>query len=111
MKYIIWILILAALGYLVYTLAFKPVTGEMGAVRSLENEFNRSADRYIMSIRQAGEPGMPIIADPEFAERKVKDVREEVAELMKTMQNPKAFARARALYAKVQNFCKLNQIE
>jgi hypothetical protein len=111
MKFLVWVLILAALGYLVYSVTLKPVSGEVGTVRSLEREFNKSMDRYIAAIRQAGEPGMPILADPEFAERKVKDVRGEVEALLKNLQDPKARARATRLYAKIQNFCKVNQID
>lgn len=111
MKRIVWVLILAALGYVVYSATLKPISGEMRSVRSLEKEFNRSVDRYITSMRQAGEPGLTVIADPEFAERKVKDVRGEVEELMKNMQDQRAFDRARALHTKIQNFCRINQIE
>jgi flagellar biosynthesis regulator FlbT len=110
-KTVVWILILAALGYLVYTLTLKPLAGEMGDVRTLEKEFNLDTDRYISSLRQAGEPGMPILSDPEFAERKVKEVRQRVAELLKSLREPKAQARARALQAKIDNFCKINQID
>lgn len=111
MKRVVWIVILGALGYFVYTLAIKPLSGELGEVRSLEKEFNRAADRYITSLRQAGEPGLTVIADPEFAERKVKDVRQQAAELLKSFQDPKALARARALQARIENFCKINQID
>jgi hypothetical protein len=111
MKFLVWILILAALGYLVYSVTLKPISGEMRTVRSLEKEYGRAADRYIASIRQAGEPGFAVIADPDFAERKVRDVRQKVEALMKNMQDSKAYARAKTLYAKIQNFCKLNQIE
>jgi hypothetical protein len=111
MKVLVWILILAALGYLVYSLALKPLTGELSGVRSLEKEFNRAADRYITSMRQAGEPGLTVIADPEFAERKVKEVRQRAAELLKSLREPKVKARARALQAKIDNFCRINQID
>ncbi|OGD20443.1 MAG: hypothetical protein A2W03_01875 [Candidatus Aminicenantes bacterium RBG_16_63_16] len=111
MKALVWILILAALGYLVYSLTLKPLAGELGDVRTLEKEFNRAADRYITSLRQAGEPGLTVIADPEFAERKVSDVRQQAAELLKSLQDPKALARARILQAKIENFCKINQID
>jgi len=110
-KALVWILILAALGYLVYSLTLKPLAGELGQVRSLEKQFNRATDRYIVALRQAGEPGLTVIADPEFAERQVKAVRQRAAELLKSLQDPKAQARARALQAKIENFCKINQID
>jgi hypothetical protein len=111
MKTIIWILILAAVGYLVYSYTLKPLAGELGDVRVLEKVFNRATDRYITSMRQAGEPGLTVIADPEFAERKVKEVRQQAVELVKTLHDPRAIARAQALQAKIDNFCKINQID
>ena len=111
MKTVVWILILAALGYLVYSLTLKPLTGELAEVRSLEKTFNLATDRYITSLRQAGEPGLTVIADPEFAERKVKEVRQRGAELLKSLREPKALARGQALQARIENFCKINQID
>ncbi len=111
MKSVVWLLIFAAAGYLVYTLTLKPMAGELSEVRSLEKEFNRATDRYITSMRQAGEPGLAVIADPEFAERKVKEVLQKARELPKKLQDPRAIARARALEAKIENFCKLNKID
>lgn len=111
MKSVVWVLIFAAAGYLVYTLTLKPLAGELGEVRSLEKEFNRATDRYIASMRQGGEPGLAVIADPEFAERKVKEVRQKARELPKKLHDPKAIAHARALQAKIENFCKINQID
>jgi len=111
MKALVWILILAALGYLVYSLALKPLTGELSEVRSLEKAFNRAADRYITSMRQAGEPGLAVIADPEFAERQVREVRQRAVALLKTLREPKAQERVRTLQAKIENFCKINQID
>jgi len=111
MKHFVWFVVLGALAYLFYSSAVKPASGEMGAVQSLEKAFNRSTDRYISAIRQAGEPGMVVLADPDFAERKVREVRQRVLDLMKNMRDEKALERAQALYAKIQDFCKLNQIE
>ena len=54
-------------------------------------------------MRQAGEPGLVVIADPEFAERQVSDVRQRTAELIKSLQDPKAIARARALLARYED--------
>jgi hypothetical protein len=110
-KSVIWILILGALGYFIYSTTLKPLTGELAEVRTLEKTFNHAADRYITSIRQAGEPGLTVIADPDFAERKVKEMRQLAGELFESLQEPKAKERARVLLAKIENFCKVNQID
>ncbi len=111
MKNLVWVLILAAAGYLVYTRAVKPLAGEFGAVRSQEKVFNQAVDRYLAAMRQAGEPGLTVIADPEFAERKVREARQRAAELVKSLRDPRAVARARALQAKIEEFCRVNRID
>jgi len=110
-KALVWILILGAIGYGVYTLALKPLSGELGEVRSLEKVYSRAADRYITSARQAGEPGLIVIADLDFAESKIKEARQKAGELVSSLREPKAQERARALLAKIENFCKINQID
>ncbi len=111
MKNVVWILILAAAGYLAYSVALKPLAGELGEVRSLEKVYNQAVDRYITSMRQAGEPGLIVLADPEFAERKIREARTKADELVKSLREPRAIERAKALRAKIEDFCRTNQID
>jgi flagellar biosynthesis regulator FlbT len=62
-------------------------------------------------MRQAGEPGIVILADPETAERMVKEVRPKLQELMKGLTDDKAVARARKLDSQILNFYERNQID
>ena len=66
MKALVWILILGAIGYGVYTLALKPLTGELGEVRSLPEPQSLAAEsarlifsriRSICSLRSASSSG------------------------------------------------------
>jgi len=111
MKRLAWLVILVVLAYLGYSHFVRTTSSEEWQVRDLEREFRRATDRYINSMRQAGEPGLVILADPETAERMVKDVRPKLLELMKTLTEEKAIARAQELENQVLTFYKRNQID
>jgi hypothetical protein len=111
MKRLAWLIILGLLAYLGYSRFVRTTSSEEAQVRDLEREFKRATDRYISSMRQAGEPGLVILADPETAERMVKDVRPKLQELMKTLTEEKAVARAQKLETQVLTFYKRHQID
>jgi hypothetical protein len=111
MKRLAWLVILGVLAYLGYSHFVRTVSSEEAQVRELEREFRRATDRYISSMRQAGEPGLVILADPERAERMVKDVRPKLQELMKTLTEEKAVARAKKLESQVLTFFERHQID
>lgn len=110
MKQLAWVLVIGVLVYLGYSYLVRTTSSEEAAVRSLEKEFNRATDRYISTMRQAGEPGLVILADPETAERMVKDVRPKLQTLMKTLTEEKAIARAQKLDSQILTFFERNQI-
>jgi len=111
MKQLVWLAILGVLAYAGYMYILQPRSPEESEVRHLEKEFQRSTERYISSMRQAGEPGIVILADPETAERMVKEVRPKLQELMKRLTDDKAVARARKLDSQILNFYERNQID
>lgn len=111
MRKLVWLLILAVAGFLVYTYYFKSATEEEQQVRALEKEFNRAVDRYITAMREVAEPGVVVIADPEFAANKVKEVRDKVTELIKTLKEQKSIQRARELETRIRDFCRKNEID
>jgi hypothetical protein len=111
MKSFVWLAVLGVLAYAGYTYFVQPRSAEELQVRHLEKEFQRATERYISSMRQAGEPGIVILADPETAERMVKDVRPKLQELVKKLTGEKAIDRARKLESQILNFYKRNQID
>ena len=111
MKRLAWLVIFGVLAYLGYSRFIRTTPSEAGQVRKLGREFQRATDRYINAMRQAGEPGIVILADPEAAERMVKDVRLRLLDLMKTLTEEKAIDRARKLEEQIQTFCRLHEIE
>jgi phosphotransacetylase len=111
MKRLVWVVIFGVLAYLGYSTFVKTTSSEEARVRELEREFKRATDRYISAMRQGGEPGIVILADPETAEKMVKDVRPKLQELIKTLTEEKATARARTLESQLLTFMKRNQIQ
>ena len=111
MKRLIWVVIFGALAYLGYSYFVKVSSSEESQVRVLEREFRRATDRYISAMRQGGEPGLVILADPETAEKMVKDIRPKLQALMKSLTQEKAIARARTLESQLLTFMERNQIQ
>ncbi len=111
MKRFVWLVIFGGLAYLGYNYFVKTISSEEARVRELEREFKRATDRYIAAMRQGGEAGLVILADPETAERMVKDVRPKLQALMKTLTDEKAIARAQDLESRILDFCRRHQID
>lgn len=110
MKKLFILIIILGAGYLAYDSFFK-TTPEEDAVRALEKEFQAATQNYIAANRQAAEPGLVVISDPEKAENQVKAVRNKLKELLPTLTEEKAIARAQELESKIQTFCEKNDIE
>lgn len=108
-KFIFLVLILAA-GYLAYTSFFQS-SAEENLVRSLEKEFQTATQNYLAAHRQAAEPGLVILSEPEKAENLVKEVRKKLQELKPNLSEEKALARAQELENRIKNFCQKNDIE
>jgi len=111
MKRLVWLVILGVVAYVGYIYFVRTISPEENRVRELEREFKRSTDRYIAAMRQGGEPGLVILADPETAEKMVKDVQPKLQELMKSLTEKKAIARAQALKSQLLTFLERNQIQ
>ncbi len=111
MRKIAWLIIFSVLGYLGYSYYLKSNSPEMKLVRSLEKEFHRAEASYLTAMRQAAEPGLVVLSDPEKAENQVKEVRAKVQSLMITLTDERAIARAKKLEAEIKTFCARNQID
>ncbi len=115
MKKLTWLVILGLAAYFVIDYAYdyykQTFSPQMQQLRALEKEFHRASDNYITAMRQAAEPGLVILSDPEKAEAQIKAVREKLPGLMRTLTEAKAIARAKKLEAAIDNFCRQNQIE
>ncbi len=110
MKRFIWLVILGVLGYLGYTQYMRTSSQEVAQVRQLEREFHRGTDRFISAMRGAGEPGLVVLADPETAEKMIKDIRVRLQQLMEKLTEEKAISRAQKLEDQILTFLRRHQI-
>jgi len=111
MKKLIWIVILAAVGYFAYTQFFPRLSEEEKQVQELEKTFYSGTKAFVGASSQMGEPGMAAIADPEAAVDKIKEVERRLAGLKQSLTEEAAQARAEALQGKIQNFYEKNEIK
>jgi len=111
MKRLVWLLVLAAVGYLAYLQFYPRPTVEERQVRELEKVFDGAIRAFVGASRQMGEPGMAAIADPEAAIEKIKEVEKKLAELMGNLQEEKALTKAEELEAKIKEFYRKNEIK
>lgn len=110
MRKLIILIIIIPLGYFAFDLYMKNNTPEIKIVRTLEKEFHRAVDKYITAMRQATLPGLVVISEPERAENKIKEIRAKLQEIIVTLTEEKAIAKARKLEAEIKTFCQKNQI-
>lgn len=115
MKKLTWLLLFGLAAYFVFNYAYdyykKTFSPEMNQVKTLEKEFYRAADNYMTAMRQAAEPGLVILSDPEKAEGQIREARKKLQELLRTLSEEKAMARAKKLETRIDKFCRQNQIE
>jgi hypothetical protein len=111
MKRLIWLVILGVLGYLGYTQYVRWSSPEIAQVRQLEREFRRGTDRFISAMRGAGEPGLVVLADPETAEKMIKDIRVRLLQLMEKLTEEKAISRAQKLEDQILTFLRRHEID
>jgi hypothetical protein len=111
MRKLIWIVILAAVGYLAYTQFFPRLSEEEKQVQELERTFDGATKAFVGASSQLGEPGMAAIADPEAAIDKIKEVERRLAGLKQSLTEEAARAKAEALQGKIQNFYEKNEIK
>lgn len=110
MKKLIIFLFILILGYYAFNWYMKTYSPEMNMVRTLEKEFRRAVDNYLTALRQAAEPGLVVISDPERAENQVKMIRAKVSEIILTLSEERAIKRAKKLEREIQTFCEKHQI-
>ncbi|MFQ6110336.1 MAG: hypothetical protein ACE5L7_12370 [Candidatus Aminicenantales bacterium] len=110
MKALIWILILALIGFAVYTLFLKPLSEEESLIKQLEKEYDTAVGQFVRAARTTAEIGMATVEDADDAIRAVKKVRKKLEELKKRLNEESAIQRARKLEAKIKEFYSKNDL-
>jgi hypothetical protein len=110
MRAIIVILILAIVGFLVYTHFFS-LTDEEKIVKALENDFDEAVGNFLRAGRTMAGTGLDTISDVEDAVRAVKKAEKELQELKARLTEEPAKRMAEKLEDKIKEFVKKNDIE
>jgi hypothetical protein len=111
MKKLIWIIILALVGYFVYAQFFKPLSEEEKEVKALEGRFATAQSQYLQSLRQMGSLGLDATADADDAIGAMKTAKKELLALRGNLTEEKALVRAEELEARIGEFFEKNDIK
>jgi hypothetical protein len=107
-KVVLVILLIAAAVFFIYKQTHHPASDEELAVQAVEERFHYAQAKFI----GAAGGGLSVGLDAaEAAVVDVQKVRSDLARLRKTLTEEKAVARADELAAKVDEFCRKNDIK
>jgi gas vesicle protein len=110
MRVLIWILIIAVIGFLAYNYFYSTSSEEEKQVKDLEKRFNTAVEQYVRAVRTTAEIAMATVSDSDEAVRKVKKVKKELEELKKRLKEEDALTRVKKLEEKIMEFYSRNEI-
>ena len=88
-----------------------PASDEELQVRALEKGYAAATSSYFRALRTMGGTGLDTTSDVESAVDEIKEIQKELGELVKTLTEEKAAAKAEELKAKIDEFYRRNEIE
>ena len=101
------ILLIAVAAFFIYKQVHRPATAEELAVQGIEDRFIAASSKFIAAAGGGLSTGLD---EAESAVADVQRARNELVRLRKTLTEEKAIALAEALQAKVDEFCRKNEI-
>jgi hypothetical protein len=108
----LWILFLAvAAGSFFFACGGGPSSDEELRVKAVGDGFTAAASDFVKASRAMGGLGMDTTADAEGAVVEIKKIRAELADLTKTLTEEEAIRMAGELKARIDDFCRKNDIE
>jgi len=110
MRAIIFILILAILGFLAYTIFFS-LTEEEKMVKALEGDFDKAVGNFLRAGRTMAGTGLDTTSDVDDAVRTIKKTEKDLQELMSRLTEESAKKKANELEDKIREFSKKNDID
>jgi pyridoxal biosynthesis lyase PdxS len=110
MRAVVIILILAIVGFLVYTQFFS-LTEEEKMVKAVENEFDEAVGNFLRAGRTMAGTGLDTTSDVDDAVRKIRKADKELQELMTRLTEESAKKRAEKLKNKIKTFTTKNDID
>jgi hypothetical protein len=106
-KAVIVILLIAVAAFLIYKQTHQPASKEELAVKAVEERFLAAQSRFMGAAAGGLASGLDAA---EAAVADVQKVRNELARLMRTLTEEKATVKAGELKAKIDEFCRKNDI-
>ena len=110
MKKIIAFLLVAVIGFLVFTY-FTSLSEEEKMVKALEKEFDQAVGNFLHAVRTMAGIGMDTTSDIDDAVVKIKKVKKELNTLKGSLKEDSAKERAEKLEERIKEFERKNDIE
>jgi 3-hydroxyacyl-CoA dehydrogenase len=101
------ILLIAVAAFFIYKQTHHPASDEELKVEAVEERFISASNRFMGSAAGGAAAGLDVV---EEAAVEVQKTRAELTRLAKTLTEPKAILKAEELRAKIDVFCRKNDI-
>ncbi len=109
-KRLLILLLIGTAGALLMRCPGGPASDEELRVKALGDGYVAAANRFLKAGRTMGGLGLDTTSDAEAAVVEIKKVRDELAALMPSLTEENAIFKAEELKAKIDEFCRKNDI-
>jgi uncharacterized protein YxjI len=109
-KALLVLLLIVAAAFFIYRQTSQVPSEEEELVASFRDRYAVVVNRFMSAAGRAGALGLDTLADSDSAVTRVLELRDELAQLRKTLTEEKAIGKAAALAEKIEYFCKKNDI-
>ena len=109
-KTLLVFLLIAGAAFLIYRQVSRPASEEVLQVKALQDRFAVVINRFTSASGRSGTIGIDTTDQTETAVNQTLKIRAELADLQKRLTEPAAIERADKLSAKIEYFCKKNDI-
>jgi hypothetical protein len=109
-KALLVLLLIAGAAFFIYKQTNRTDSEEMASIDSIQDRYVVVVGKFTSASGRAGLIGMDTTSDSDSAAVQVLKLRDELAQLRKTLTEEKAIGKAAALAEKIDNFCRKNDI-
>lgn len=109
-KGLIVLVLIAGAAFLIYRQTSQRPSEEEALVASIRERYAVVVNKFLSAAGRSGAIGMDTTLDSETAATQVLKLRDELAQLRKTLTEEKAVRKADELAEKIENFCRKNDI-
>jgi hypothetical protein len=109
-KALLVLLLIAGAAFFIYRQTNRTPSEEEQMVTDIRERYGVVVGKFTSASGRAGLIGMDTTSDSDSAAVQVLKLRDELAQLRKTLTEEKAIGKAAALAEKINNFCRKNDI-